>query len=78
MDYTEMSLEKAREIQESKCEFNMKDLRGAIKAFFIALGYPDKEISMPKGQTAGGWLDKLAECIKSEETRSKTLEFLAE
>lgn len=76
MGYVEVSLEKAFQIQKKECDYNMKELRGAIKAFFIALGYPNKEISMPKGETAGSWLDKLANCVESQKQQVETLLFL--
>lgn len=77
MEYTEVSLEKAFRIQRKECAFNMKELRGAIKAFFVELGYPDKEISMPKGETAGSWLDKLVDCINNRGKPTKEEKILS-
>jgi hypothetical protein len=76
MEITEVSLEKAFEIQRGETRFNMKELRGAIKAFYIELGFPEKEASLPKGETAGSWMDKLAACIHDKKQSNETLLFL--
>lgn len=71
-----ITLNQAFKIQRGEVDFNISELRGAIRAFYIELGFPERKLSIPKGQTAQSWMDKLAMCIQATEKNIETLTFL--
>lgn len=73
MKIVNININKAIKIAKGGCPYNMEELRGAIRTFFDALGFEDKKIFLPKGETAGSWLVKLYTAYNDKTTTNETL-----
>lgn len=76
MEMTEINIEDALEIAEGSRSYNMMDARGAIRAFFDALGFKNKKIFLPKGETLQRWMDRLAQAYHEKTEGSGVVDLI--
>ncbi len=76
MERAKINIEDALKIAEGSRSYNMLEARGAIRAFFDALGFKDKKIFMPKGETLQSWMERLAQTYLEKTTASSVVDLI--
>ncbi len=73
LKYNHVNISQALKIAARECGFTMMDARGAIRTFFDCLGFENKKISMPKGESLATWLEKLSLSYQQKITGQETI-----
>lgn len=76
LKYNQVTISQAHKIAARECGFTMLDAKGAIRTFLDCLGFKDKGIFMPKGESLATWLEKLKLSHQRETIHHETIDVI--